>query len=78
MVRSLYSGVAGMTTQQKKMDVIGNNIANVSTYGFKSSRVTFRDVYYQTSSVASGPSASHSRRPCRALPRREVADVRSL
>lgn len=62
MVRSLYSGVAGMTTQQKKMDVIGNNIANVSTYGFKSSRVTFRDVYYQTSSVASGPSASQGGR----------------
>ncbi|MCI1269228.1 MAG: flagellar hook-basal body complex protein [Ruminococcus sp.] len=62
MIRSLYSGVAGMTTQQTKMDVIGNNIANVSTYGFKSSRVTFRDVYYQTSSAASGPSASQGGR----------------
>lgn len=49
MVRSLYSGVAGLTTHQTKMDVIGNNIANVNTYGFKSSRVTFRDIYYQTS-----------------------------
>ena len=57
MIRSLYSGVAGMTTQQKKMDVIGNNIANVSTYGFKSSRATFRDVYYQTTTAAAGPSA---------------------
>ena len=49
MVRSLYSGVSGLTTHQTRMDVIGNNIANVNTYGFKSSRVTFRDVYYQTS-----------------------------
>ena len=49
MVRSLYSGVAGLTTHQTRMDVIGNNIANVNTYGFKASRVTFRDVYYQTS-----------------------------
>lgn len=53
MVRSLYSGVAGMVTHQSKMDVIGNNISNVSTYGYKSSRATFRDVYYQTSSSAS-------------------------
>ncbi len=52
MLRSLYSGVAGMKTQQVKMDVIGNNIANVSTYGYKSSRATFRDVYYQTTSGA--------------------------
>ena len=58
MIRSLYSGVAGMTTQQKKMDVIGNNISNVSTYGFKASRVTFRDVYYQTSQDAAGPTAA--------------------
>ena len=58
MLRSLYSGVAGMSTQQTKMDVIGNNIANVSTYGFKSSRVTFRDVYYQTSTAASGATAA--------------------
>ena len=58
MIRSLYSGVAGMSTQQQKMDVIGNNISNVSTYGFKSSRVTFKDVYYQTSQAASGATAS--------------------
>ena len=48
MLRSLYSGVSGMSAHQTKMDVIGNNIANVSTYGFKASRVTFSDVYYQT------------------------------
>ncbi|MBR6336695.1 MAG: flagellar hook-basal body complex protein [Ruminococcus sp.] len=58
MIRSLYSGVAGMTTQQTKMDVIGNNISNVSTYGFKASRVTFRDVYYQTSRAATEATAS--------------------
>ncbi|MBP1561800.1 MAG: flagellar hook-basal body complex protein [Oscillospiraceae bacterium] len=48
MVRSLYSGVSGLTTHQTRMDVIGNNIANVNTHGFKSSRTTFRDIYYQT------------------------------
>lgn len=58
MVRSLYSGVAGMVTHQSKMDVIGNNISNVSTYGYKSSRATFRDVYYQTSSSASSATAT--------------------
>ncbi|MBE6852495.1 MAG: flagellar hook-basal body complex protein [Ruminococcus sp.] len=52
MLRSLYSGVAGLKTQQTKMDVIGNNIANVGTYGYKSSRATFKDVYYQTTSSA--------------------------
>lgn len=52
MVRSLYSGVAGMMAQQTRMDVIGNNISNVGTYGYKSSRATFRDVYYQTKSGA--------------------------
>lgn len=53
MVRSMYSGVAGMKAHQTKMDVIGNNIANVNTFGFKSSRVTFRDVYYQSMRNAS-------------------------
>lgn len=47
MVRSMYSGVAGMKANQGRMDVIGNNIANANTYGFKSGRATFRDVYYQ-------------------------------
>lgn len=54
MMRSLYSGVAGLKTHQTKMDVIGNNIANVNTIGFKSSSVLFRDVLYQTSSAATG------------------------
>ena len=48
MMRSMFSGVAGLKAHQTGMDVIGNNIANVNTYGFKSSRTTYRDVYYQT------------------------------
>ena len=58
MVRSLYSGVAGMISHQGKMDVVGNNISNVSTYGYKHSRATFRDVYYQTSKAASEATAT--------------------
>ena len=54
MMRSLYSGVAGLKTHQTKMDVIGNNIANVNTIGFKSSSVLFRDVLYQTTASATG------------------------
>lgn len=58
MMRSLYSGVAGLKTHQTKMDVIGNNIANVNTIGFKSSSVLFRDVLYQTTSSATGATAT--------------------
>lgn len=47
MVKSLYSGVSGLTVHQTRMDVIGNNIANVNSDGFKASTVTFRDIYYQ-------------------------------
>ena len=54
MVRSLYSGVTGMKGHQTRLDVIGNNIANVNTMGFKSSVVTFRDVYYQSLRGAAG------------------------
>ena len=48
MNRAMFSGVAGMKAHQTKMDVIGNNIANVNTYGFKSQRAVFSDIYYQT------------------------------
>lgn len=58
MLRSMYSGVSGMKAHQTKLDVIGNNIANVNTYGFKSSRTTFSEVYYQTVRSASGASAN--------------------
>lgn len=51
-MRSLFSGVSGLQTHQLKMDVIGNNIANVNTIGFKGQRVTFADVYYQTTQPA--------------------------
>ena len=58
MVRSMYSGVAGMKANQTRMDVIGNNISNANTFGFKSSRATFRDMYYQQLRGASGGTAS--------------------
>ncbi len=54
MLRSLYSAVSGMKAHQTKLDVIGNNIANVNTYGFKSSRARFQDVFYQTLQNATG------------------------
>ena len=57
MMRSLFSGVAGLRTHQTKMDVIGNNIANVNTTGYKSQSVTFRDLMYQTTQAASGANA---------------------
>ena len=54
MMRSLFSGVAGLKTHQTKMDVIGNNIANVNTTSFKSQSITFTDTMYQTTQAASG------------------------
>lgn len=57
MMRSLYSGVAGLKTHQTKMDVLGNNIANANTVGFKSSAVNFSDTFYQTISSATGANA---------------------
>ena len=53
MLRSMYSAVSGLKTHQTRMDVIGNNIANVNTVAFKSSSVTFSDILYQTTSNAS-------------------------
>ncbi|MGE5507374.1 MAG: flagellar hook protein FlgE [Chitinophagales bacterium] len=55
MLRSLFSGVSGLRNHQIRLDVIGNNIANVNTIGFKESRCNFRDVLYQTVSGASSP-----------------------
>ncbi|MBQ9700311.1 MAG: flagellar hook protein FlgE [Lachnospiraceae bacterium] len=57
MMRSLYSGVSGLKVHQTGMDVIGNNIANVNTVGFKSQRTTFAELFYQTTQSASGPNA---------------------
>jgi len=61
MMRSLFSGVAGLKTHQTKMDVIGNNIANVNTVGYKSSSVTFQELMYQTTQSASGANAATGR-----------------
>ncbi len=61
MMRSLYSGVAGLKTHQTKMDVIGNNIANVNTVAYKSSSVTFTDLLYQTTQNATGANAATGR-----------------
>ncbi|MBO6305211.1 MAG: flagellar hook-basal body complex protein [Selenomonadaceae bacterium] len=55
MMRSLFSGVSGLKNHQTRMDVIGNNISNVNTTGFKSSRVTFVDMLSQTQTGASAP-----------------------
>ncbi len=54
MNRAMYSGVAGLKTHMTRMDVIGNNISNVNTYGFKSQRAVFSDIFYQTLTAASG------------------------
>ncbi len=55
MLRSLYSGVSGMRSFQTKMDVIANNVANVNTTGFKSSRAKFQDMLSQTVANAQAP-----------------------
>ena len=58
MMRSLYSGVSGLKTHQTRMDVIGNNIANVNTTAYKSQSITFSELMYQTTQKASGPNAN--------------------
>ena len=61
MMRSLYSGVSGLKTHQTRMDVIGNNIANVNTVAYKASTMSFQDLMYQTTSSASGADATTGR-----------------
>ena len=58
MIRSLYSAVSGLKGHQTMLDVIGNNISNVNTASFKSSRVIFSDLYYQTLSGATAPTGN--------------------
>jgi len=60
MMRSLFAGVSGMRNHQVRMDVIGNNIANVNTLGFKASRVTFEEALSQLVRGASRPGATGS------------------
>lgn len=55
MMRSLFAGVSGLQNHQTRMDVVGNNIANVNTYGFKRGRVTFKDMISQSISGAAKP-----------------------
>ncbi|CEG25884.1 flagellar hook-basal body complex protein [Bacillus sp. B-jedd] len=57
MLKSLYSGISGMKGFQTKLDVIGNNIANVNTVGFKKGRVMFQDIINQNISGATAPTA---------------------
>lgn len=58
MMRSLFSGVSGLKTHQTRMDVIGNNIANVNTTAYKSSSMVFGELMSQTTQSASGPNAT--------------------
>ncbi|MEK4030189.1 flagellar basal body rod protein FlgG [Pseudobacillus sp. FSL P4-0506] len=58
MLRSMYAGISGMKNFQTKLDVIGNNIANVNTFGFKKGRTTFKDMVNQQIAGASAPGAS--------------------
>src|SRR5690606_11705204 len=58
MMRSMFAGVSGLKAHQTRMDVIGNNIANVNTAGYKSSRATFQDMLSQTIRAATAPTAS--------------------
>lgn len=53
MIRSMYSGISGLKNFQTKLDVIGNNISNVNTYGFKKGRTIFKDLISQTTAGAS-------------------------
>ncbi|GAX90530.1 flagellar hook-basal body complex protein [Effusibacillus lacus] len=58
MLRAMYSGISGMRGFQVKLDVIGNNIANVNTFGFKAGRATFKDILSQNVGGAAAPSTA--------------------
>lgn len=60
MNRSLYTGISGLLGHQQKLDVVGNNIANASTAGFKRSRINFQDAFSQTLRYASEPTGTAS------------------
>nr|WP_024837168.1 flagellar hook-basal body complex protein [Clostridium sp. 12(A)] len=59
MVKSMFAGVAGLRAHQSKMDVIGNNIANVNTWGYKSANMSFKDAMYQSTSSGSAGSTEN-------------------
>ena len=58
MLRSMYSAISGLRNIQSKLDVIGNNISNVNTHGFKKSRTVFKDIISQINWSDSGASAT--------------------
>ena len=60
MGTALYAGVSGLQNQQRALDVIGNNIANINTTGYRSGRVLFQDLFSATIQGASGPSGGRS------------------
>ena len=59
MMRSLFAGVSGLKSHQTRMDVIGNNIANVNTTGYKAKTINFSDMLYQTTQSATGPNTAN-------------------
>jgi len=63
MIRGLYTAAAGMTAQQKNIDVISNNIANVNTNGFKQDRAEFQDLMYQSLNYTSGATSATTNNP---------------
>ena len=63
MIRSLWTGTTGMTSQQLNMDVIANNLANVATTGFKKSRADFQDLMYQIMKVPGSKSSADTESP---------------
>jgi len=71
MLRSMFSAISGLRGHQMMMDVIGNNIANVNTVGFKSGRVNFQDILSQTLHGATAPSGGLGTGPPRRKDRRD-------
>jgi flagellar hook protein FlgE len=80
MLRSMYSAISGMQGFQTKLDVIGNNIANVDTTGFKAGRVDFSDVLSQTMTAGSKPNGTTSggTNPQQVGLGMKVADIQTL
>lgn len=60
MMVSMFASVSGLKSHQTKMDVIGNNVANVNTVGFKASRATFQEIFAQTLSSGCGATAQRA------------------
>jgi len=61
MMVSMFASVSGLKSHQTKMDVIGNNVANVNTVGFKAARTTFQEIFAQTLSSGSAPDSATGR-----------------